>query len=301
MLRTPHLKLIASHSVRHGIRGGSGLIALLLTLILGLILASVVISPLEAIDQSAAEVSGYGDLSASDRDAMRERMNVQVISVTRKAIDWAVDPTPEQLDYLASDHPAAVSAILVLLILVTPLLSCLGGFNQTSGDIASKGLRFILIRTERPNIFIGRFIGTYIFSAVVYLALFAILAIYMAVKIQVHPTGDMMLWLASGYLRLLVFSLPYIALCALISCAIDSAFGSLTIALLVVYLFPLVVKLGSGINANVAYLQYLTPWGYKWWLFEPLGGRFLGGIGVMVAFTAGFLFLGFKHFSKRDL
>ncbi|MEZ4368864.1 MAG: hypothetical protein R2939_21680 [Kofleriaceae bacterium] len=150
-------------------------------------------------------------------------MNRQVLKIASKAIDFAVDPAPGQLDYLTRDNPALVSAILVLLFLVTPLLSCMGGFNQTSGDIASKGLRFLLIRTERPNIFLGRFLGTFLFSAVVYLMLFAILALYMAAKINVHPTGDMMMWLGQGYVRLLIFSLPYVALCAWISCAIDLA------------------------------------------------------------------------------
>lgn len=298
MLRTPHLKLIAGHSVRHGIRGGAGLIALLLTLILGLSLASVVISPLEAIDQSANEFSNRGELSDADRAMMKQ----SVVTATRKAIDWALEPSPEQLEYLTYEHPAAVSAILVLLLVVTPLLSCLGGFNQTSGDIASKGLRFLLIRTERPNIFIGRFIGTYLFSAAVYLALFAILAIYMAIKVKVHPAGEMVTWLLSGYLRILLLSLPYIAMCALVSCSIDSAFGSLTISLLIAYMIPLLLKMGSNINAKVGYLQFMTPWGWKYWLLSsPLSGRFLGGTAVMFGFTAIFVFLGYKHFSKRDL
>jgi ABC-type transport system involved in multi-copper enzyme maturation permease subunit len=293
MLRKPHLRLIAGHSVRHGIRGGAGLISLLLTLVLGLVLASVVISPLEQTEKLAAEHGGTADMTA--------RMNAEVIAVTRKAIDWAVSPSPDQLDYLTQDHPAVVSAILVLLFLVTPLLACLGGFNQTAGDIGTRGLRFLLIRTERPNIFLGRFLGTFAFSALTFLGLFAILALYMGLRVHVHPTGDMMLWLAQGYLRLIVFSLPYIALCALVSCSIDSSFGSLVIALLVVYLLPLMISIASGINDAARYGQYVTPWGYKWWLLAPVGPELLGGIAVMLGFTAVFITAGLKHFSTRDL
>jgi ABC-type transport system involved in multi-copper enzyme maturation permease subunit len=295
MLRGPHLKLIASHSVRHGIRGGAGLIALLLTLVLGLSLANIVLSPLEGIEQRAKEMGA--ELTDSDRALLADQVNAAMA----KAIDWVIEPSPEQLNYLTNEHPSAVSAILLLLCVVTPLLSCLGGFNQTSGDIASKGLRFLLIRTERTNIFFGRFIGTYLFSACVYLALFVILALYMVVKIKVHSPGEMVLWLASGYVRILLLSLPYIAMCALVSCAIDSAFGSLTISLLVAYLFPLMVKFASAQNEKVGYLQFLTPWGWKYWLFSPMGGRFFGGVAVMLAFTGIFLFLGNRYFSKRDL
>jgi ABC-type transport system involved in multi-copper enzyme maturation permease subunit len=297
MIRTPHLKLIARHSVRHGIRGGSGLVAMFFTLTLGLILANVVIKPLELGDKVANQAE-LTDKQHAEYEALKRH---NVVSLGSKAIDWAVDPAPDELDYLAETQPVAVSAILVLLFLVTPLLSCLGGFNQTSGDIASKGLRFLLVRTERPNIFLGRFIGTYLFSAAIYGILFAILALYMALKVNVHPPGEMVAWLAQGYVRLLIFSLPYIALCAWISANIDSAFGSLVVCLLVAYMFPLLVGIAGSINANAHYLQYLTPWGYKYWLLCPLGAKFFGGVAIMLGFTGVFVTVGLKNFTTRDL
>ncbi len=267
------------------------------TLVLGLILANVVISPLDTVDK----MSDSKRFSDEQREELKIETQRQVVKLGGKAIDWAVDPAPNELDYLTESQPTAVSAILVLLFLITPLLSCLGGFNQTSGDIATKGLRFLLIRTERPNIYIGRFIGTYVFSAVIYGILFAILALYMAIKVHVHPAGDMVAWLAQGYVRLLIFSLPYIALCSWISASIDSAFGSLVLCLLVAYMFPLLVGMATNINAGAHYLQYLTPWGYKYWLLCPIGAKFFGGIAVMLGFTAVFVTMGLRGFTKRDL
>ncbi|MBA3542060.1 MAG: hypothetical protein H0T79_20760, partial [Deltaproteobacteria bacterium] len=203
--------------------------------------------------------------------------------------------------YMTEDKPAMVSAILVLLVLFTPLLVCLGGFNQTSGDISTKGLRFLLIRTERPNIFIGRFIGTYLFTAAVFALLFGILALYMGVKVKVHPTSDMVLWLLQGYVRIMLFALPYMAICAWISCAIESPFGSLVISLMLTYMVPLFIRQGEKLNDNVGYLQLSNPWGYKWWLFQPMGLQFFGGIVAMLGFTAAFLWLGNRYFGKRDL
>lgn len=293
MLRKPHLHLIAGHSVRHGIRGGAGLVSLLLTLVLGLVLASIVIAPLEQAEQMAGRRGATAEVTA--------KVNADVIMIARKAIDWAVNPSDAQLDYLTRDHPAIISAILVLLFLVTPLLACLGGFNQTSGDIGTRGLRFLLIRTERPNIFVGRFVGTFLFGAVTFASLFAILALYMSLKVHVHAPGEMILWLLEGYVRLVVFSLPYVALCAWVSCSIDSPFASLVIALLVAYLLPLMITIGSGINDGVHYLQYVTPWGYKWWLLAPPSAELAGGIAVMIGFTAVFVAAGLRQFSVRDL
>jgi ABC-type transport system involved in multi-copper enzyme maturation permease subunit len=304
MLRSAHLKLIARHSVRHGIRGGAGLVAVFATLVLGLSLATCVLSPIENVekmDSGMAERFSGHHFSDEQMAEARQLANRQVIKLGGTAINWAIDPSPEQSEYLTEDKPVLISAILVLLMLVTPLLSCLAGFNQTAGDISTKGLRFLLIRTERPNIFFGRFIGTFVFNAVVYAILFAILTIYCAIKIKVHPAGDMVGWLLQGYLRLVVFSLPYVAMCAWVSCLIDSSFGALVIALLCAYFIPFLVGVAGNINEHAHYLQYLTPWGYKYWLLQPIGAQFLGGIAIMAGFTVGLLYLGGRHFSKRDL
>ena len=300
MIRSNHLKLVAQHSVRHGIRGGAGLISIFITLLLGLTLAGVMIAPLDGLDQQLDQLGST--MTADQRTEAVAKVHAEVIRLAGRAINWVMEPRAEQLSYLTQDKPAMISAILVMLFLVTPLLTCLGSFNQTSGDIGSKGLRFLLIRTERPNIFLGRFIGTFLFIAAVNLLLFAILMIYTAVKVKVHPAGDQVLWLAQGYFRMLVFALPYVAVCAWVSCSMGSSFGSLAVSASLVYIVPFFIgRLAAALSDSISYGQFITPWGFKYWLLEPAGPRLFGGIAVMLAFTAVFLVLGMRHFGKRDL
>lgn len=301
MLRKAHLNLIARHSLRHGIRGGAGLVSIALTLLVGLGLAQCAVGPLESIDKRVDAEAKRHNVDNDQRDAAKEQLNNKVIGVASEAINWVIEPSPEQLDYLTKEKPAMVSAVIVLIFLAAPFFACLGGFNQTSGDIATKGLRFLLIRTERTNIFIGRFIGTFLFSAFVNLLLFGILAIYTAAKIKVHPAGDMFLWMMQGYVRMMIYTLPYIAFCAWISSAIDSSFGSLAISLMVVYLVPLIIGQAGNVESAIAYGQYITPWGFKYWLLEPIGPKFFGGVAVMLGFTGLFLWAGNTGFRKRDL
>jgi len=306
MIRQVHLKLIAAHSLRHAVRGGAGLVSIALTLLVGLGLAQCAIGPLEMVNkdldraEKAMERDGQA-ISADQRAAAQEKLNAGVITAAGKAINWAIEPSDSQLEYLVKEKPAMVSALLVLLFLATPFFACLGGFNQTSGDIGSKGLRFLLLRTERPNIFIGRFIGTFLFSACVNLLLFLILAIYMAAKVKVHSPGDMFLWTMQGYVRMMIFTLPYIALCAWISSAIDSPFLSLFASLMLVYLIPIFIGIASSSESAISYGQYITPWGFKYWLLEPLGPKFFGGIAAMLGFTGLFMWMGLSGFGKRDL
>lgn len=293
MIRRRHLELIAGHSVRHGLRGGAGLIAILATLVIGLVMASIVISPLEALTRHGHLPSG-GNLAADP--AARE-----VLDIAKKAIGWAMGTSQAQVEYLVAVKPALISAILILLMLVAPSCACLGAFNQTSGDIGSRGLRYLLIRTERQNIFLGRFIGTALFMFAVFAVLFIVLGVYVVAKIDVHPKGDMLLWLAGGYLRLILFALPYMALCAWISGAVSSPFGSLVLAIVFAYIWPMFVAIGSHTQEAFSYAQYLTPWGFKWWLFSERAWMVGLGALVMLAFTAILLVLGLRHFGKRDL
>src|SRR5687767_13204812 len=131
MLRNAHLNLIAKHSLRHGIRGGAGLVSIALTLLVGLGLANCAIGPFEQATQAADQMTSRGRLDASDRAKVKQQINADVIKVAGQVMGWVTDMDKDQLKYLVDEKPAMVSAILVLLFLVTPFFSCLGGFNQT--------------------------------------------------------------------------------------------------------------------------------------------------------------------------
>jgi len=302
MLRKAHLNLIARHSLKHGIRGGAGLVSIALTLLIGLFLAQCAIGPLERVEKSVDFAADRTPgIDNDQRNFAKQKANDQIVKIAVKGMEMAMDPSTDQLDYLTEEKPAMVSVMLVLLFLATPLFACLGGFNQTAGDIGSKGLRFLLFRTERANIFWGRFFGTLGFTALVNLLLFGILTIYMVAKLNVHPKDDMAMWMLQGYLRMMVFTLPYLALCAWISSAMESAFGSLAISLLVAFFLPLFLGIAGSFEDVVKYAQYATPWGWKYWLLEPLGPKFLGGLAAMFGFSALFLWLGHRNFNRRDL
>lgn len=283
LIRPPHIKLIALHHVKHSLRGGAGLVFVFLALVVGLLAVHI------SIFAGMKMLKDHGGQEAA-------------VAAGRNALSWLMEMSPEQEQFLLVDQPVLISAILCVLMLLMPFLVSLGGFNQTSGDIGSKGLRYLLQRTERSNIFIGRFIGSYLFTLVVMAILYIIIGLFAMAQIKVHGKGEMFVWMLSGYARSCILILPYVALCSWVSCMIDSPFGALVIILMFTLLVPLAASITSMSNKGAAnVIGKLMPGGWKYWLIDHSLLTVLAGIGIMLGFTALFGFLGLRHFEKRDL
>ncbi len=309
--RVRHIRLIARYYARNLIRGGMGIIFTLGALFTGLIIAYAIITPVEKFHKAAqqGEFDGGGPQGNPLGGGLQVGRDVQ----KKEIVDWAtreicmpvakwmIGGDEEHADFLLNRRPALVSAILMLLLFFLPFLICLGSFNQLSGDIQYKGLRYLLLRTERSNIFLGRFLGTVVFTLGVLALVLLVLFLYLAFKANYYPAGEVFLWLLQGFLALVLFALPYIALCAWISCAVDSPFVALVICELLAIFPPIFVAIASAIEPNLHVLGWLLPWPFRYTLLHPNPLYWLLAVGDMLLFTSLFVFLGLRHFQKRDL
>ena len=292
-----HIGLIASYSMRFAMRTGGGVVFILILLSVGFGLAYIFVSPVESLMKSSDfdPVEVYKSISTSD-------------SVTG-AIGWVTGTTDDQTAYWVKEKPALLSVILLSLLIFIPYTTCLGAFNQTSGDIGNRGFRFLLLRTERSNIFFGRFLGAMMFTIISCVFTVAILALYLTFKIKIYSGLEIWTWSFHGLLAILVLSLPYAALCAWFSAMLDSAFGALAICLTVVGLSVLLLGLLQFLlstqfdlnSGQLSWMQRITPWGWKYELLSgDYGVRSVAYL-AMFGFTALFLWLGLRTFEKRDL
>ena len=295
-LKRTHVQLIASYSVRFALRTGGGLVSLLVVLTTGLVIAQSFFAPVEMLmQQSPAEGHTQEEAASTiDRISRSDQFAGVVESVT--------GAKTEEVQYLLNQKPALLSAIWIIMLMVFPFIACIVGFNQTSGDIGSRGLRYVLLRTERPNIFLGRFFGSLVFAALSTIILVVIFLLYVGLKLNIYPLGDMLGWGLQGYVAILVLMIPYLAMCAWLSSLIDSAFGSLSICLLATGAPIILIKTTiatSGGRFDGA--GRLLPWGWKYELLSGDPATRALAYGAMAGFTLLFLFLGLRHFSRRDL
>lgn len=295
-LRADHVRLIGRYWMRFSLRTGGGLMTVLAVLIAGLSVGMMFAAPVESLMARAPGLGHAEGEAASTVD--RIARSDEVVDLVK----WVTGTDEAQVSYLLRSQPALLSAIFLVLLIVFPWIVCLGAFNQTSGDIANRGLRYLLLRTERPNIFLGRFVGTVAFLAISLAVLMVILVTYLGLKFDIYHAGDLLLWSLQGYVAFLVLALPFAAMCAWISSAIDSPFGSLVIcALLVGFPIMFFAIANATLGGDAPWLQRLLPWGWKYDLLAGDVGTRLGGYGMMLAFTGLFLLLGLRHFRRRDL
>jgi hypothetical protein len=313
------LALISGHALRHSMRSGSGLVFVLLALFFGLSVAHIIISPIEALS-SQGTVSSQGDRASPGQGFLPSGsaadVERQIVGLARNVVFWALAPsesddpaeqraaevkTERWVDFVLDERPALLSAILFIVVFGMPLLISFGAFNQTSGDIGNRGLRYQLLRTDRANIFYGRFLATAILTAAAQALVVAIVALYLGLKIQIYDGMAIAGWSLQGYLALVFLSMPYVAVCAWISAGNDSPMVSLVLCKLAIGGVLLVAVLGQFAWEPLYYVNYLLPWGIQNNLLAPDASTVALTAAACVGYTAVYVWLGARKFRTRDL
>lgn len=299
-IHSRHLRLISMYWTRYAIRGGAGIVYLLLALMFALIIAHI-------FEQQHQYLQ--------DNPAMNPEMAVEI---DRSAIQWVLDIDPEEnpsansvnygipepdpwTAYLLDDRPALLSKIFLVMLFGMPFMISVLGFNQTAGDIQSRGLRYLMLRTERANIYFGRFLGSALFSTLVTAFLVATITFYVGMKFRIYSTASLTIWGLYGFGAISILMLPYLAVCSAISASVSSPFLSLAASKLIIIGVPIASMIGKHNWEPLENIKYLLPWGIQNYLMHPEWTHFLGAAAGCLGYTLGFLLLGYVRFQRRDL
>jgi ABC-type transport system involved in multi-copper enzyme maturation permease subunit len=312
-LNARHIWLIGLHWCRHAVRSGAGLVYLLIALIFGLSVAQVIIMPVEQLMTAQERQTGKRDLEAVRRTIIDVGRPVTRFVLGLKSMEdlarESAAPEPPgnggKLDswtrFLLEDRPALLSIIFLVLVFGMPFAISFLAFNQVTGDIQSHGLRYLLLRTERGNIFFGRFLGTAAFSTGVMAVIVATITLYLGLRVRIYPATALAVWAAHGFVALALLMVPYIAVCSIVSVSVDSPFLSLVVAKLIIGGVLLLAVLGGLKWEAAKYVKYALPWGWQNYLLHPDPGRWLAAGLACLLYTALFLMLGYARFETRDL
>lgn len=202
----------------------------------------------------------------------------------------------------SGEMPVSVLGVFYLSLFFLPLYVALMGFDQVSGEVGPRSIRYLTVRARRSSVLLGKFLA----QTTVLLGLVFVLDLGLCVYAWVTTPGFglaafgthvLRFWLAST-----VFSLAFLALTALCSSLTTSSSVSLILnfsVLLLSFLFWTTALFEEG--HPLRNIRYLSPLRYSTRLLYPDATAVAGSVAAYAVFTLLFLGGAFYILRERDL
>lgn len=318
-LQIRHVRLFIRNWIRFTLRSGSGIVFLMATMVFGMITTQTLLGPIEKI--LVEETDGM--------PISKETMINLIIKDGQKHVQWILDENPKAntqatnnpnrpgaiiafgdeddttagrwTSYLLYERPALLSILYLILMYGMPFIIIYLGFNQMAGDIHSRGLRYLLFRTARINLYYGRFLGAVLFSAIVIACMITLITLYVGIQIGIYAPGELLGWAFQGFIMFSILMIPYLAICTAVSSSVSTPFLALATSELIVIGAMVAPSIGESIWGPLENLKYVLPWGIQKHLFHPDWQHFLGAAAGCIGYSLVFSLLGYVRFQRRDL
>ncbi len=277
-----------------------GMFSLMTLLIIGKILGAMKAS----FDQQLADAGGTSDAAQAQLDQVRDGVLGGLLS------------SDEAMLAAFRETPMVILLVFKITLFFLPLYIGLMGFDQTSGEVGPRSIRYLVVRARRASILLGKFAS----QAILLLGMMIIVDLFVfGYAKYANPEftmGDLVLTFFKLYFATAIFSLSYVALTALCSALFRTPIVSLVVNVMALLAFWLLNAIGSfgvvlvplregekagDIVSPLAYLRYVTPSHYATDLLHPSFSHFGVSALAYAGFTLLFLGAGYAIFRVRDL
>jgi ABC-type transport system involved in multi-copper enzyme maturation permease subunit len=192
------------------------------------------------------------------------------------------------------------------------------GFDQISGEISTKSIRYLVVRVRRSSLVVGKFLTqTTVLALLTGVCVLAMVLVSLAVDPDFHfgkaAVTFLKLWAVA-----LVFSLAYLALASMCSALFRYPSLSLVVNIIALFFIWAVALVGNiyqlpGHTASamtfssyktesvISYLRYLSVWNYSPDLIHPQWERWGAAGAAHVGFALIFLAGSYLVLRARDV
>jgi ABC-type transport system involved in multi-copper enzyme maturation permease subunit len=192
--------------------------------------------------------------------------------------------------------PLVVLIVFKVTLFFLPAYVALIGFDQVSGELAQRSIRYLTVRARRSSILFGKFLAQA--TLLLGLVLVVDLGIFLYAKgtNEDFTAASMTLSLLRFWLASTIFSLAYLSLTSLCSALFRAPALSLVVNLAALFGFWLVDAVGRA-DPSMSFLRFFSPSYYAVNLLHPKIGEFA----LSAAGYAGFatIFLGATYWVMR--
>ncbi|MCI0573811.1 MAG: ABC transporter permease [Myxococcaceae bacterium] len=207
--------------------------------------------------------------------------------------------------------PLVVVVVFKLALFFLPLYVVLMGFDQVSGELGPRSLRYLVVRARRASVLGGKFLAQGTLLLVLVLLVDLAVIVYALATEPDLSAGVALTTLGRVWLATSIFALAYVALTTLCSTAFGTPGLSLVGNFVVLFGFWFLNLVGTASHASAqmrgeppplpALLRFATPSHYATDLLHPGAGAFALSVLAYAAFTAVFLVLAQLLLKARDV
>lgn len=287
--------VIWSAELRRAVRSGRAVVLLgLYSMFSALVL--MVVGWLAA--QVRAEVNKQLESAGAGADA-----SAQVGEEMRKGMLGFLTSNDSAMMEALAQVPMEVLVVFKITLFFLPAYVALMGFDQLSGEVGPRSMRYLTVRARRSSVLLGKFLS----QATLLLGLVLIidLAIFVYARVA-NPTfgfADVALNLLKFWLAAIVFSLSYVSLTTLCSSLFRAPAVSLVFNFILLFVFWLMDTIGrwAGEESALRFLRYLSPSYYAGNLLHPRLAEFGASGAAYAGFATIFLLGAYAVLRARDL
>jgi len=279
--------IVFEHEMKRSLRSAKTLVLLILYSLATVISGLVFIAATRGFQE---KLSGALQGQEIPADAMSE--------LKLEGLKAIVGSNEAQIQYLAS-IPLIVLFFTWFALRFIPLLTALIGFDQVSGELQTRSIRFVTLRARRGSLLTGKVLAQVALligmTAIVNLGVFG----YAAATIKDFPVGAGFAAMARFWGLTLVSALVYVGAATLFSCLFRTPLLS--------FLSAISFLLATGTMAWLAvfdrfkFLKHALPSTYEEGFFKVDAMGVLGSVGALLGFAAGFLALSYLALRARDV
>ncbi len=241
----------------------------------------------------------------------------QAIESRKKVLSTFFTDDESLLEFLAT-MPLVLFVVFKLTMMFGPLFIALMGFDQISGEIGPKSIRYLVVRVKRSSILLGKFAAQATLASGLLILCTIVMVVVAKVLNDDFAVGAAVLMGFKLSAVLVVFALAYLALSSLCSSVTRQSGVSLVLNVILLFVVWAMALIGNlvrlpgeeaafGTLASlkpehwVGYMRFGSVWNFGQDLLHPEPARFLSAGMVHLGFALFFLGLAHLALRKRDL
>ena len=287
--------VIWSAELRRSVRSGRTVVLLgLYSMFSALVLLVVGWLASEVRSAVTKQLEGAGaDASAS----------VQVNEEMRKGVLGFLTSNDSAMIEALEHVPLEVLFVFKVTLFFLPAYIALMGFDQISGEVGPRSMRYLTVRARRSSVLLGKFLTQATLLLGLVLIIDLAIFVYAGVAAPDFGFASMVLNLLKFWLAAIVFSLAYVALTTLCSSLFRAPAVSLVFNFILLFVFWLMDTIGrvSGETGSLRFLRFLSPSYYAGDLLHPGLAQFGASGAAYAAFALVFLVSAYGILRARDL